>query len=741
LKAIALLFTFALAAAAQPADLANQVKSVHLTRVAQPPKLSDFMEGIIPPGQARIDDFRQNTPSDGAKATQKTVAYLSYDDENLYAIFLCKEEKKTLRARISKRDDILHDDQVAVFLDTFHDKRHILDFYVNPHGIQADATSVEGQIDDYSWDTIWESEGRITTDGYAVWVAIPFRSLRFSSADVQTWGIGLARFIPAINENDYWPYYTSRIAEFAPQLGTAEGLERISAGRNLQITPYVFASRNQFLNTPSYAPPDTKSQTELRAGVDLKAILHDAYTLDVTVNPDFSQVESEQPQVTVNQRFEVFFPELRPFFLENAAFFQTPDNLFFSRRIQDPEFGARLTGRSGPWQIGFLGMDDRFPGETLPSSDPDYGKHAAIGVMRVQREFGENFVGLMATAYDLGAHHEYVVSADAHIGINDQMDLDLQAVNSQSSVPGFPHVSGSDYVADLEYSGLHVTSDTRYLDRSPNFLTGLGYIPRVNIRQVGEELAYKFLPAADLVKSWGPTLALLEDWDHTRKIQDRIITPGMAFELTRQTFITFQRTESIEVYQGIAFRKHLTDFTVNSDFSKHFGMQTEYNFGRGVNYFPAEGLLPVSANLQNATLKFIIRPTTRFRYEQTYLLSRLRSVNGGPVIFDDHIIRSTLRYQFSKRLNLRIIGEYDAVLPNTGLVNLTKSKVFTSNVLFTYLLSPGTAVYAGYTDQRQNVALLQAIASGMPPSLGIIGDPSTLTDRQVFVKISYAFHY
>jgi hypothetical protein len=347
----------------------------------------------------------------------------------------------------------------------------------------------------------------------------------------------------------------------------------------------------------------------------------------------------------------------------------------------------------------------------------------------------------MATAYDLGAHHEYVVSADAHIGINDQMDLDLQAVNSQSSLPGLPHVSGSDYVADLEYSGLHVTSDTRYLDRSPNFVTGLGYIPRVNIRQVGEELAYKFLPAADLVKSWGPTLALLEDWDHTRKIQDRIITPGMAFELTRQTFITFQRTESIEVYQGIAFRKHLTDFNVNSDFSKHFGVQTEYNFGRGVNYYPAAGLQPFSVNLQNATVKFTIRPSTKFRFEQTYLLSRLRSIDAGPVIFDDHIIRSTLRYQFSKRLNLRIIGEYDSVLPNSGLVNLTKSKIFTSNVLFTYLLSPGTAVYAGYTDQRQNVALLQAMASGMPPSLGIIGDPSTLTDRQVFLKISYAFHY
>jgi hypothetical protein len=741
MKASALLFTLALFAAAQPSELANQVKTVHLTRVDKPPKLEDFIAGNIPPGQARIDDFRQNAPSDGAKVTRETVAYLSYDDNHLYAVFLCKEEKSKLRARMAKRDDIQSDDEVALYLDTFRDHQHVLDFYVNPLGIQADATSNEGQSDDYSYDTLWKSDGRITPDGYAVLIELPFRSLRFSSADVQTWGIGLARFIPAINESSYWPYYTSRISGFAPQLGSTEGLERVSAGRNLQVTPYVFGERAQFLNTPSYTEPDFKSQTQLRAGADLKAIIHDSFTLDVTINPDFSQVESEQPQITINQRFEVFFPELRPFFLENAAYFQTPDNLFFSRRIQDPEIGARLTGRLGPWQVGFLAMDDRYPGNTLPSSDSEYGHHASVGVLRVQRDFGEeSYVGLMATNYNFGAQHEYLGSADARIRFNDNLDLTAQAVLSETSIPGLPHVSGSDYLANLEYSNLHFEETTHYLDRSPNFQTTLGFIPRVNIRQVDQDLAYHFLPAGDLIKSWGPTMELIEDWDHTEKIQDRIITPGFAFELTGQTFITAQRTESIEVYQNIAFRKHLTDFSVNSDFSKHFGISVDYNFGRGVNYFPAAGLLPFSANIQNGTAKFTIRPSSRLRLEQTYLLSRLETPNG-PTIFNNHIFRSTLRYQFSKQLSLRIIGEYDSVLPNTSLVNLTNSKVFSTNVLITYLLSPGTALYAGYTDQRQNLALIQAMSQGMPAYLATIGDPSTLTDREIFIKLSYAFHF
>lgn len=746
MKAAASLFLFALTAAAQSQnspdkDLANQVKSVHLTRVSKPPKLEDFLKEVVPPGQARIDDFRQNAPSDGAKATRETVAYLSYDDENLYAVFLCKEEHTRLRARMANRDDISSDDEVAVYLDTFHDHQHVLDFYVNPLGIQADATSTEGQSDDYSYDTLWRAEGRITADGYAVWIAIPFRSLRFPSTDVQTWGIGLARFIPAINESSYWPYYTSRISGFAPQLGTTDGLERVSAGRNLTITPYVFGERAQYLNTPTYTQPDFKSQTELRAGVDLKAIIHDSFTLDVTVNPDFSQVESEDPQIVINQRFAVFFPELRPFFLENAAYFQTPDNLFFSRTIQDPEFGARLTGRSGPWQIGFLGMDDRYPGNTLPASDRNYGNHAIDGVLRVQRDLGgESAIGIMATAYDFGAYHEYLASADARIRFSDNLVFTGQAVHSETSIPGLPHLSGADYLAALEYSGLHFEETTHYLDRSPNFQTTLGFIPRVNIRQVDQDLAYHFLPAGDWIKSWGPTMELIADWDHTEKIQDKIITPGLAFELTGQTFLTAQHTESTEVYQNIAFRKHLTDFSVNTDISKHFGVASDFNFGRLVNYYPAAGLLPFSANGQNATFKFIVRPSSRFRFEQTYLLSRLQSINNGPVIFTNHILRSTVRYQFSKQFSLRIIGEYDSVLPNTNLVNLTNSKIFTSNVLFTYLLSPGTALYAGYTDQRQNLALLQAMSQGMPAYLSTIGDPSTLTDRQIFLKLSYAFH-
>jgi hypothetical protein len=158
------------------------------------------------------------------------------------------------------------------------------------------------------------------------------------------------------------------------------GLENISPGRNLQLIPYAAFSRSHFLDQPDPGVPAFRGKTDFRPGLDAKAVIHDTLTLDVALNPDFSQVESDDPQVTVNQRFEVVFPEKRPFFLENNGYFSTPENLFFSRRIVDPEFGGRITGKLGHWNLGVLAIDDRAPGSGIDPADPNYCERAAIGV-------------------------------------------------------------------------------------------------------------------------------------------------------------------------------------------------------------------------------------------------------------------------------------------------------------------------------------------------------------------------
>jgi len=314
-------------------------RKLTIPRISNPPVLADFlsMEPTNSHGMVAVKEFVQRRPDDGKPATQRTVVYLGYDDKNLYLVFVCYEaDPGKIRANMAKREEVFDDDTILLVLDTFHDGRRAYLFLVNPLGIQADGLVAAGLPDDYSFDALWYSQGKRTAQGYVVWMAIPFKSLRFSSESKQTWGIAVGRSSP-----------------YRSQAATLDGLENISPGRNLQFIPYGFFRSFRSLDTVN-APPrfDTKP-AKMDLGLDTKAILKSSLVLDFTLNPDFSQVESDEPQVTVNQRFEVFFPEKRPFFLENSTFFQTPINLLFTRRIADPQYGAhdRQAGTLRAWSF------------------------------------------------------------------------------------------------------------------------------------------------------------------------------------------------------------------------------------------------------------------------------------------------------------------------------------------------------------------------------------------------------
>src|SRR5437016_9178803 len=382
------LFT-ALLLASEPLRAQTPGANLVAQRVDQPPRLEDFLALNPPADGVRVTDFRQREPGDGVPVSVPTTAYVSYDDANLYVVFVCRDDPAKVRAGLTKREEISVDDGVAVYLTTFHDRKRAYLFQANPLGVQLDGIVTEGQDDDYSFDAVWQSEGRLTADGYVVRIAIPFRSLRFARTPVQSWGIALARFVRRSNEEAYWPLVTKRLAGFVPQFATLDQLRDISPGRNVQAIPYGAFSGARFLDTDV---PAFREENDQRVGVDLKAVVRDALTLDGTVNPDFSQVESDEPQVTINSRFEVFFPEKRPFFIENAGYFQTPVNLFFSRRVADPGMGLRLTGKMGRSAVGAIGIDDR------AAKQFSVADRAGIGVVRVQREIAdESTVGALVS--------------------------------------------------------------------------------------------------------------------------------------------------------------------------------------------------------------------------------------------------------------------------------------------------------------------------------------------------------
>ncbi len=407
--------------------------TLRIPRVRRSPKIEDFLNGTPREAEATLTDFRQFRPGDGVPVSQPTAAYLSYDDKNLYVVFVCKDEPDKVRAHLARREDIGNDEQVAIYLDTFHDHHRAYIFATNPLGIQLDGIFTEGQGNDFSFDTLWYSEGRLTADGYIVWMAIPFKSLRFPAEPAQDWGVALDRVIIRTNEVAFWPYVTTRVQGIAQQFATLEGLERISPGHNMQFIPYGLFARARFLDTSDPNNPGFRTKNDFRGGVDAKFVVRDALTFDVALNPDFSQVESDEPQVTINQRFEVFFPEKRPFFIENAGFFQTPIPLFFSRRVADPQFGLRMTGKVGRWALGAIGIDDRGPGNGRMSTDPLAGDRAGIGIVRVQREFGEQSkIGLLVASRDFASSSNRVFSIDTRIKLSPNLVLEAQAMHSET---------------------------------------------------------------------------------------------------------------------------------------------------------------------------------------------------------------------------------------------------------------------------------------------------------------------
>src|SRR5712692_8740841 len=760
---------------APPPNHAVEIPRSKIPRVQRAPTLEDFLENRPREAELTVSDFRQYTPGDGTPASETTTAYLSYDSKNLYVAFVCRDESGQVRAHLSKREDFDQDDGVGVLLDTFRDLHRAYDFFSNPLGVQTDAIYTEGQGYDYSFDTLWYTAGRVTKDGYLVFFSIPFKSLRFSHDPEQTWGIALYRTILRKSEYDYWPYVTQRVEGLTQQFAPVSGLETVSPGRNIQLIPYGLLAGNQFLNQPNppnaATPPAFLDNFEHRAGLDAKFVAKDALTFDVTLNPDFSQVETDDPQVTVNQRFAVFFPEKRPFFIENAGFFSTPIDLFFSRQIADPQFGGRMSGKLGQWTLGALVIDDQQPGQGFASGR--YRTRAADGVVRVTREFGnQSYVGGFFSSRDFADTSNRVASLDARLKFSKNWVLDFQGVHSwtrqdlnaaqnclsfASSNPAIGSQQGNALWADASYSGRHVSFAANFNDFSPNFCTELGFVNRIDIRQNNAFGGYFWRPNKSKIVDFGPSVSETVDWNHNNILQDWSAALGFQVDFTKQTTINISRGEAYELFDNIGFRKHSTSFLVSTQPYNWISFSARYTQGIGENFFPAPGLLPFLANTRRVNFGLTLRPSARFRFDETLIFYRLGTRAGwvtppfspGQSVFNNYLYRAKMNYQFTKELSLRLILDYNATIANTSLLDLqtnlgsfdggpiAPTKQFTTDVLLTYLLHPGTAVYLGYNNGYSDLTL----HPGASPFVTAQGAPNNSTSRLFFIKLSYLLRF
>jgi len=679
-----------------------------------------------------VNDFRQREPGDGTPVSQTTTAYLSYDDANLYVVFVCRDDSAKVRARIARREEIAADDQVVLYLDTFRDRERAYFFMTNPLGVQLDGTMTEGQDDDVSWDAVWQSDGQLTPDGFVVRMTIPFRSLRFPRASVQTWGVALARVIRRGNEEAYWPFITKRVQGLVPQFAELQGLANISPPRNVQVNPYGTVARARVLDKDAAA---RVTEGDQRAGFDAKMVLRDAITLDGTVNPDFSQVETDDPQVTVNQRFEVFFPEKRPFFIENSGYFQTPINLFFSRRIVDPGGGVRLTGKAGRWSLGAIAINDREPGR-VPAPDPLAGSRANVGAFRVQHELGdESTIGALVTGRELQGNYARVASLDTRLKLGRTWAATGQVMRSGLR-EGTTASAGSGVLLDLVRDGRFLDYSGTFLALDPAFAAPLGFVERTGIRQTEHKWKVRFRPRDKAVLNYGPEVKVAYVWGPDGRQLDREFKAQFQVELVGQTQLAVERIELFERFEDAPFWPFKTQASISTEWLKWLALDATYAWGGDVNHDPASGLAPFLGRATEVDLQLTVRPTPRVMVDQAAIESRLDTWSGARV-FTERQLRTKVNYQFNRFLSLRVIVDYKAEFGDTTLADIEDKRKWGADLLLTYLVNPGTALYVGYTDRYENLA----IAAGSPPTLFRSRSPDLSVGRQVFVKLSYLWRF
>lgn len=740
----------------QPTDRA-------IPRLSRPVQLSDF-EGMaasaaVKGEMAEIDGFIESSPTDGRAPTQKTLAYVGHTDTTLYVVFLCFDTSPQLvRAHLVRRENIEYDDTVSVLLDPFQDRRRGVLFKLNPLGVQADAAWTEGNQDaDYSYDQVWDSEGQVTPKGWMAMFAIPFRSLRFRPGGAG-WGVVLSRSLPRNSENDYWPHISANVSGTLSQEGTLRGIEGVTGSRNVQVNPYILAQNEKTLNSlDPTAPYFSNRKLEGTAGGELKAILHDSVVVDATINPDFSQVESDQPQFTVNQRYSVYFPELRPFFLENANYFTTPINLLYTRNIVHPEYGLRVTGKVGHTNLGLLAADDRAPGEVYARGTANYRKHSLFSVARVSEDFGKGSnLGAIYTDEEFAGSWNRIGGLDFTARLNDKWTVKGQAVESSTRRLDGSYAAGPAFKLEETRQGHAFNFDNGTREFASGFQSQVGYIQTSNIYQDHTHLNYNWYPTSKVLQTYGLEVDNQVAWDHAKNRVYHYTTVDPFFAFVGATVIApliGQNSDTIGPQNGYAL-DHEVNFTENFGGLVFKGAplrQLSFNLngtrGGNVNYNPPAGKTPFLMDqwyLQAMVTTQLFRALTA---DQTYLLDRNFSRTDGAFVFENQTLRTKLNYQFTRAFSARVIVQYDSVLANRAETSLVRTKQVSTEALLTWLPHPGTAIYIGYNNDLQN--LDRALCTRVPGNGGCDQNQPVLPrssnylndGKQIFIKASYLLHF
>jgi hypothetical protein len=680
-------------------------------------------------------------PGDNVPPPVRTVVLVTYDKERVLVAFQAFDpEPEKIRARFRDRDQAWEDDWVGVVFDTFNDERRAYEFMSNPLGVQIDAVNDDvGGDYDRAWDAIWESAGRITSEGFHVEMGIPFNQIRFQAGSgPQVWGLDAVRSYPRSQRHHIGLFPRQRGANtYLGQERKIIGFEGASPGRNLELVPTLTASISE-------ARPDAPDSLALEEDRSIELGVTGTWgvtpnaTLTGAINPDFSQVEADAVQLDLNRRFAIFFPEKRPFFLESGDYFDTGLDLLYTRTIADPSMALKVTGKLGNHTFGVFSARDDVTNVVVPgaqgSSSGSFDESNFSTVARYRYNVGTgSTVGAMVTDREgENGYFNRVVSADAVVRPSeaDKLTVDL-AWSSTAYSPlmqdeldvGSQAVSG--HAAEIEYvhSERSWFAFAEYVDRGDGFRADLGFIPRVGFREAnaGGGLLW-WGEAGDLYNQLevGGIGAQTDDQDG--ELLERFGSLWVIARGARESRVQLELISRDLVYEGVRFDNLLIPFffgTVRPSAGLSLALRAV-----GGDWVDFDNVQPADRLELEGELNLDFG-----RHLQLDLLYNYSSldVEGGR-LFTAHVPELKAVWQFNTRAFARAIVQYTDINRDPALyvedVDAIDRDLFLQ-LLLSYKVNPRTVFFLGYSETG-------AETEDLPP---------TAINRTVFLKLGYAFRW
>lgn len=686
---------------------------------------------------AHLTGFSQYRPSDGRPAEEKTEVLVWYAPDAIYFGIRASESHGVVRATLADRDNIDADDKVQILLDTYDDHRRALLFSVNPFGVQEDGVwsdgfgggaggaSSGGRFDgsvDLNPDYVYQSRGHVLDNGYVVEVRIPFKSLRYQSANPQDWGLQIVRTVQHSGYEDTWTPAVRANASFLIQSGTLVGLSQMRRGLVMDFTP-EFTTRLD--GAPTSSGYDYKSDADF--GGTLRWGITPNLTAIATAHPDFSQVEADVGQITANERFALSYPEKRPFFLEALEQYDTPNRLIYTRRITQPVAGAKLTGKIGATSIAYLGAVD--------AKDDATGSSPIYNVLRLRRDLGpSSTLGLVYTDRVESSDYNRVLGSDARIVWGRVWYSQLQVVGSRTR-GGDAVNSGALWDLTLaDRTGRAYGNHFEFTGISPDFVAASGFVNRTGIvsGRIMNRFSWYGAPGA-LLEQLTTFVSLSPLWDyddflHARGTTETDISNSWNATLRGGWNLSANVHNRQQVFDasdyvgyGVPSATDTLAFVVPHGLYNLWSGEVQVSTPSrpltasvGLTY-GATPIFAEAAEGRELSLETELnwRPTTSLRLNAMWTHRVLDRARDGSRFATADIPRIKVEYQLSRSIFVRYVGQYFAqeqaapLDPRTGTPLLVDPLLapggggstirdITTDVLFSYKPTPGTIVLLGY---------------------------------------------